>query len=129
MQYVFLVLIPTLIISGAVQLHLKSTYGKWRQVSNSSGATGGEVGEALFARTSLKPIPLRQTKGELTDNFDPRAGVVNLSQAVGVVQPRWRRWPSSRMSSARTTASGTLGLMALRNSSCPSSSARGSPTS
>jgi Zn-dependent membrane protease YugP len=82
MQYVILVLIPTLIISGAVQLHLRRTYGRWRQVRNSSAATGAQVGEALFERTSLKTVPLQQTKGELTDNFEPRAGVVNLSRAV-----------------------------------------------
>jgi hypothetical protein len=81
-HYVAYVLIPTLIISGGVQIYLKSTYAKWRQVRNSSGAAGGQVGEALFERTSLKALPLRETQGELTDNFDPRAGVVNLSHSV-----------------------------------------------
>jgi len=81
-NYVLWVLIPTLVISGGVQIYLRSTYSRWRQVRNSSGATGGQVGEALFDRTSLKAIPIRETKGELTDNFDPRAGVVNLSRSV-----------------------------------------------
>ena len=80
--YFLYVLIPTLLISGGVQLYLSSTYSHWRKVRNSAGATGEQVGQTLFERTSLQPLPLRRTKGELTDNFDPRANVVNLSQNV-----------------------------------------------
>jgi Zn-dependent membrane protease YugP len=82
LHYVLYVMIPTLIISGAVQIYLKSTYSKWRQVRNSAGETGAQVGQALFDRTSLKTVPFRRAQGELGDNFDPRAGVVNLSPAV-----------------------------------------------
>ncbi|HMK93636.1 MAG TPA: zinc metallopeptidase [Thermoleophilia bacterium] len=80
--YFLYVLIPTLLISGGVQLYLSSTYSHWRKVRNSAGATGEQVGQALFERTSLQPLPLRRTKGELTDNFDPRTNVVNLSRNV-----------------------------------------------
>lgn len=81
-QYIVWVLIPTLLISGGIQLYLRSTYAKWRGVRNSSGETGLQVGEDLFARTALKAIPFRRARGELSDNFDPKAGVVNLSEAV-----------------------------------------------
>jgi len=80
--YFLYVLIPTLLISGGVQLYLSSTYSHWRKVRNSAGATGEQVGQALFERTSLQPLPLRRAKGELTDNFDPRDNVVNLSPNV-----------------------------------------------
>ena len=81
-HYMLYVLIPTLLISGAVQLYLRSTYARWRQARNSSGTTGHEVGVALFRRTSLQAVPLQVTQGELTDHFDPRVNVVRLSQGV-----------------------------------------------
>jgi Zn-dependent membrane protease YugP len=81
-RYMLYVLIPTLLISGAVQLYLRSTYARWRQARNSAGASGHDVGEALFQRTALKAVPLETTQGELTDHFDPRANVVRLSKAV-----------------------------------------------
>ncbi len=81
-RYLLYVLIPTLLISGAVQLYLRSTYARWRQARNSSGSTGRDVGEALFQRTSLSPVPLEVTPGELTDHFDPRGNVVRLSKGV-----------------------------------------------
>ena len=36
----------------------------------------------LFNRTSLQPLPLERTKGELTDHYDPGANVVRLSQST-----------------------------------------------
>jgi uncharacterized protein len=80
--YLLWVLLPTVVISGAVQLYLRSTYATWRQRPNSRGMTGVEVGETLFEHTSLKAIPLESTPGELSDRFDPRANVVRLSKSV-----------------------------------------------
>jgi Zn-dependent membrane protease YugP len=44
--------------------------------------TGMEVADALFVRTSLDPIPVNQTRGTLTDHYDPRSNTVSLSQPV-----------------------------------------------
>ena len=82
-QYFLLVLIPTLIISGAVQLYMKSTFSKWGQVRNGSGLTGGQVANAIFARTNLQSVPLRAVPGKLSDHYDPRSNTVGLSQDVG----------------------------------------------
>jgi Zn-dependent membrane protease YugP len=80
--YVFVVLIPTLVISAGVQIYLSSTYKKWSRVRNSSGETGIEVGRQLFARTSLQEIPFESVGGKLSDHFDPRKNVVRLSKGV-----------------------------------------------
>ncbi len=81
--YFWYVLIPTLILSAGVQIYLKSTFNKWSQTRNSSGLTGMQVGQQLFNRTSLNPIPLERVSGSLSDHFDPRANVVRLSDTVG----------------------------------------------
>ncbi len=80
--YFLLVLIPTLLISGGVQLYLRRTYAKWSTVRNGSNLNGAQVGQQLFSRTALKSVPLQRTPGALTDHFDPRANVVRLSEPV-----------------------------------------------
>ena len=81
-NYLLFIAIPTMIISFAVQMYLRSTYSKWSKVRNAPALTGAQVGEALFARTSLSEIPMQVVPGQMTDHFDPRANVVRLSQGT-----------------------------------------------
>ncbi|NJK37030.1 MAG: zinc metallopeptidase [Oscillatoriales cyanobacterium RM2_1_1] len=80
--YFLFVALPTLVLSGLVQMYLKSSFAKWSRVPNSERMTGMQVGETLFNKTSLRPIPLEQTQGSLTDHYDPHANVVRLSTPV-----------------------------------------------
>ncbi len=50
--YLLLVVI-TLVISGAAQLYVRSAYRKWGKVANGSGLSGVEVGYAIVNRTDL----------------------------------------------------------------------------
>jgi Zn-dependent membrane protease YugP len=81
-NYFFYIMLPTLVISGLTQLYLKSTFSKWSQVANTEGINGMQVARTLFNKTSLKPIPVEQTSGSLTDHYDPHANVVRLSQPI-----------------------------------------------
>jgi Zn-dependent membrane protease YugP len=80
--YFWYVLIPTMLISLGVQVYLRSTFGKWSGVRNSLGINGTQVGQELFAHTSLQPIPLQRTPGVMSDHYDPGANVVRLSDPV-----------------------------------------------
>ena len=82
-NYVMLVLIPTLVISGAVQIYMKSAFGKWGSVRNSSGLSGAQVAQAIFQRTQLREVPLKPIPGKLSDHYDPRSNTVGLSQDIG----------------------------------------------
>jgi Zn-dependent membrane protease YugP len=84
--YLLYIFLPILVLSLGVQLYLKSTFSKWSQVRNSSGLNGMQAGQELFRRTDLDEIPLQPTRGSLTDNFDPRHQVVNLSEPVATKQ-------------------------------------------
>jgi len=44
----------TLFISGASQLYIRKTFGKWSGVTNSSGLTGVQIGEKLVAGVAMK---------------------------------------------------------------------------
>jgi len=81
-MYLLYVFLPVLAMSVGVQIYLKATFSRWSKVQNSSGLRGMDVGQTLFARTDLTALPLQITRGSLSDNFDPRHQVVNLSQEV-----------------------------------------------
>lgn len=81
-NYLLLVLLPTLILSGLAQLYVRSAYSRWTRVRNSSGMNGAEVAQALFQRTTLAPVNLQGVPGQMTDHFDPGKNVVRLSQGV-----------------------------------------------
>jgi len=80
--YFWYVFIPTLLISIGVQVYLKSTFNKWGHVRNHINMNGLQVGQSLFAKTSLQAIPLQRTPGSLSDHFDPKANVVRLSDPI-----------------------------------------------
>ncbi len=81
--------IVTLVISGAAQLYIKSTFAKWSAVRNSSGLAGVHVGERLVAgvdfggaRGAATGISFKIVPGDLSDHFDPRTRQIGLSQEV-----------------------------------------------
>jgi Zn-dependent membrane protease YugP len=83
--------IVTLIISGASQLYIRSTFGKWSAVTNSAAMTGEQVGELLVQRASFggssgsaTGINFKVVPGNLSDHFDPRTKAIGLSQEVAM---------------------------------------------
>ena len=87
---VYLVLfIVTLVISGASQFYIRSTFGRWSQVANSAGLSGVQVGERLVAGQAFarhggagSGVTFKIVPGDLSDHFDPRTREVGLSQEV-----------------------------------------------
>jgi uncharacterized protein len=81
--------VVTLVISGAAQLYVKSTFSRWSQVPNSAGLSGLQVGERLVTRATFAGqrgaaagISFKIVPGDLSDHFDPRTREVGLSQEV-----------------------------------------------
>jgi Zn-dependent membrane protease YugP len=81
--------VVTLVISGASQLYIKSTFGKWSGVRNSSGLSGVQIGERLVsgvdfggASGTATGINFAVVPGNLSDHFDPRTKKVGLSEEV-----------------------------------------------
>jgi Zn-dependent membrane protease YugP len=77
------------IISGAAQLYIRSTYGKWSRVPNAARLTGAQVAEYLRDHARFGDVPGRQAvsaitiiPGALSDHFDPRDRSLGLSAAV-----------------------------------------------
>ncbi len=95
-------MVVTLVISGAAQMYVTSAYKKWSTVRNATGMTGLQVGQAIVDRTPLgdfvnapaniqaagqfgasgSTIRFQRTSGQLTDHYDPRTHSVSLSDGV-----------------------------------------------
>lgn len=90
-EYILLMLV-TIAIGGATQLYIKSTFSKWSNVPTQRGMTGGQVAQAILEANGIHAkvgqatgegsVEVRQVGGHLTDHYDPRTGIVALSEPV-----------------------------------------------
>lgn len=58
---------------------VKKTYQKYSKVRNSSGMTGRDVALKILQDNGLYDVRVEETKGVLSDHYDPRQKVVRLS--------------------------------------------------
>jgi Zn-dependent membrane protease YugP len=82
-------IVVTLVLSGAAQLYVRSTYARWSQVPNGPGLTGAQVVEVLRRRIRFGALPgdqairtLKVVPGDLSDHFDPRDRSIGISQGI-----------------------------------------------
>ena len=71
-----------LIIVIWAQWKINHAYAKYRTVKNKKGMSGAEVARLILDRNGLEDIYVVETKGELTDHYDPSRKVIRLSRQV-----------------------------------------------
>lgn len=81
-NYIIFVLLPTLVLSALAQAWVRGAYHKWSNVPNSKRVTGQQTAQILMRDGGIQRVGLEMGKGELSDHYDPRAGVVRLSPGV-----------------------------------------------
>lgn len=64
------------------QSRVKSTYRKYSNVPTSSMMTGAEVARKILNDNGIYDVAVEETKGMLTDHYDPRKKVVRLSSGI-----------------------------------------------
>ena len=77
-----LLLLPAIIIAFWAQSKVSSTYKKYRTVRTMNGYTGENVARMMLDSAGLYDVPVVETRGELTDHYDPRSRVVRLSTDI-----------------------------------------------
>lgn len=77
-----LLLLPAIIIAFWAQTKVSSTYKKYRTVRTMNGYTGENVARMMLDSAGLYDVPVVETRGELTDHYDPRSRVVRLSTDI-----------------------------------------------
>ena len=74
--------ILSLLISLAAQIHVKSSFRKYSQVRNERGMTGAEAARQLLLDHGITNVGIQQVAGSLTDHYDPRTNIIRLSEDV-----------------------------------------------
>ena len=80
--YYFLLVVPALLLAMVAQARVSSTFSKYNKVRASSGMTGADVARRILDSNGLSHIRVESVAGNLTDHYDPTAGVIRLSQSV-----------------------------------------------
>ncbi len=77
-----LIIWVSLILAIGAQIFVKTTYKKFAQVKNKLGLTGKEVAEKILLGQKIKTVKVVETKGVLSDHYDPQKEEVALSSEV-----------------------------------------------
>ena len=70
------------LITLIAQIFVSSSYHKYKKVNTKSGLQGFEVARKILDSNGLQNIDIVETKGELTDHYDPTRKVVRLSTDI-----------------------------------------------
>ena len=80
--YYVVLVIPALIIAMIAQVQVKTTFRRYSGVPNRRQYTGAMVARQILDANGLTNIRLERGAGELSDHYDPRAGVIRLSDST-----------------------------------------------
>ena len=75
-------MILMMVLSLLVQQMLQSRFAKYSKVPTSNGMTGAEVAEKMLRDNGIYNVKVVQTRGTLTDDFNPQTMTVALSESV-----------------------------------------------
>lgn len=77
-----LLIILILLIPFLAQIGISSSYNKYKRIKNERQISGFEVAREILDKNGLEDIYVVETKGNLTDHYDPTKKVVRLSSEV-----------------------------------------------
>jgi hypothetical protein len=81
----FCFIIPALILGFIAQAVVKSKFNKFSQVRTMRGLTGAQVARQILDTNGLHDVVVEETKGFLSDHYDPRSRTLRLSSQVARV--------------------------------------------
>ena len=82
MNLYYLLFFVSIVVTGFAQFLVSHRYSKYSKVKNSRGITGVEVAQAILKENGLENVYVVETKGYMSDHFDPNQNVVRLSSEV-----------------------------------------------
>ncbi len=79
-MYILVIIMGILCMVASARV--KSVYGKYARVRSMTGMTGAQAAMEILRRNGIYDVSVQHVSGELTDHYDPRTRVVNLSDAT-----------------------------------------------
>ncbi|MEE1086454.1 MAG: zinc metallopeptidase [Schaedlerella sp.] len=71
-----------LILSFYISSMVQSRFNKYSKYRAFSGMTGAQAAERILRANGIYDVQIRQTRGSLTDNYNPMNKTLNLSETV-----------------------------------------------
>ena len=78
----FVLVIPAMIFAMWASSRVNRTFEKYQSQYSANGITGAEAARRILDANGLQNVPIDLITGKLTDNYDPAANVIRLSQSV-----------------------------------------------
>jgi Zn-dependent membrane protease YugP len=78
------ILIPALLLAGYAQYKVRSTYARYARVRTAGGITASETATRILAAEGIAQVRIERARGRLSDHYDPRGGVLRLSDPDSV---------------------------------------------
>ncbi len=78
----WMMMIPVFILSAFASFRVKSAFSKYSKIGTSSGLTGADAAREILRINGLSNVRVVETRGFLSDHYDPLKKVVRLSPEV-----------------------------------------------
>jgi Zn-dependent membrane protease YugP len=78
-----LLALPGLLLGLWAQMKVKRTFNKYSKIQNARGLTGAQAARLILDHYGLRHVRIEESRGMLSDHYDPRAKVLRLSSDVG----------------------------------------------
>ena len=79
--YIILIVV-TLALGLGTQGYIKSMYSKYSRVKINLNATGAQIARKMLNDNGLHDVQVKCVEGTLSDHYDPRTRMINLSRGV-----------------------------------------------
>lgn len=80
--YMFLFIIPGIILSIWAQTKIRRTYATYSKVPSESGVSASKFVSVMLRQNGVSDVSVVPTRGNLTDHYDPRSKTISLSEGV-----------------------------------------------
>jgi len=77
-----ILILPAIIFAMWAQFNVMSSFNRYSQEFASSGVTGAQVARQLLDMNGCSHVKIEESRGRLSDHYDPRGKVVRLSHDV-----------------------------------------------
>ena len=81
-NYLLMVLLPGLLISGGASLLVRSAFNRYSKVGSQKGYTGAEAAKILLDHAGIHDVRIVPAHGFLSDHYNPAKKELALSQQV-----------------------------------------------
>ena len=81
-DWTYLLLLPGIILAIWAQCKVKAAYRNCSKIQSASGLTGADVATRILRENGVFNVRVEQIQGTLNDHYDPKEGVIRLSDGV-----------------------------------------------